>query len=93
MAAIPSMLTFSFLFGMLCIVCNFGESVTDRFEHFESRLCRYKWYSLSIKMQIMYSIFVADTQQTVTLRSFGNIEVTRETLKKVNWTETEVVQF
>jgi 7tm Odorant receptor len=85
MAASPSLFSVFTLFVVLFIFCDLGESVTARFERFNDRLCRYKWYLLSIEMQQMYLIFVADTQQSVTLGSYGNIECTRETFKKVNF--------
>lgn len=83
MAAIPSIITAFTLFALCFIVCNFGESVSAQFERFDRRLCNCRWYLYSIKMQRMYLIFVAYTQQSVTLGTFAQIECTRETLKKV----------
>lgn len=83
-AITPTIFAVFTLFGVLFIFCNFGELVTAQFERFNRRLYRYKWYSLTIEMQKMYLIFVANTQQPVILSSFARIECTRETLKKVN---------
>lgn len=82
MTVIPPIFAAITLFTGLFLVCNFGESVTAQFERFDRRLCNYKWYSMSIELQRMYLIFVADTQQPVTRGTVAQIECTRETLKK-----------
>lgn len=65
------------------IVCESGERVSDKFESFAMKLSQSDWHSLSIKMQRIFLVFLAHTQQTPNIRGYGNILCTRVTFKKV----------
>lgn len=70
-------------FQIISVFCGFGEMVTDQFEIFDDELAQCNWYSLPIKLQRQYGIFMSGAQQTTYIRGFGNIECTRESLKQV----------
>lgn len=72
------------IFVTVFAVCEIGQGVSDRFEIFEEKLTQYDWYLLPIKMQRMYLIFMAHTQQTPNIQAFGNIVCSRETFKTVS---------
>ena len=65
------------------MICEPGERVTNTFHAFDNELCRCNWYSSPIKFQRFYLIFLLDTQLPVDTHSYGNIQCTRETFKKV----------
>lgn len=67
------------------VICEIGESVTIQFETFEMELSQCEWFLLPIKMQRMYLIFVAHTQQEQNIHGYGNITCSRETFKKVSF--------
>lgn len=65
------------------IVCELGQRVTDIFESFSMELEQCVWYLPPIKMQRMYLIFLAHTQQTPNIQGYGNITCTRDTFERV----------
>lgn len=75
--------------GINLILCEFGEEVTYQFGQFDVEFGRCEWIKLSIKMQRIYLNFLLDTQQPKNIQSYGGIECTRETFKKV-FDETNV---
>lgn len=77
---------FNVLLGVLMVVfiaCECGERVTGQFETLEDTLTKCNWYSYPIEMQRIYLIFLAHTQQTSNIQSYGSITCTRETFKMV----------
>lgn len=70
-------------FAFVLIFCELGEMVTSQFDAFNDALERCNWYSFPIEIQQMMIIVLANAQQPITIRAFGNIICTRETFKKV----------
>lgn len=69
--------------GYVFVLCEPGARMTDQFEAIGDELEQCNWYTLPIKMQQLYIIFLADTQNSINITSFAGIECTRETSKKV----------
>lgn len=65
------------------LVCEFGERVSREYEILHYELCKCEWYTLSIEVQRIYSIFLAHTQQTPNIYAFGHINCSRYTFMKV----------
>lgn len=68
---------------VLALICEFGEMVRNEFEIFDNEICQCNWYYFPIKIQRMFVIVIANTQQLEILQAFGNIPCTREIFKKV----------
>lgn len=71
------------VFAFICMLCEPGEMMIDRFAKFEDELVQCEWYLLPIKVQSMYTIFVSSTQNPIKVASYGGIMCERETFKKV----------
>ena len=74
------MVTFVLIFACY----DSGELMTNQFEIFDKQLCECNWYLFSIEMQRILVIFITITKQPTIIRCYGNIEITRETFKKVS---------
>lgn len=71
------------VFLLVFMVCDIAEDVNFQFEFLAKKLYQYDWYLLPIRMQRIYLIFMAHTQQTPHIQGFGNIVCSREIFKKV----------
>lgn len=71
------------VFGLLLFVCELGERVSLHFDMFAEELEQCNWCELPIKMQRMYLIFLADTQQPVQIECYANVILTRQTFQAV----------
>lgn len=73
------------VFFYVFAICEPGERVAHQFDQFGVEFSRCDWNKLtSIGMQRVYLIFLSDTQQPRNLQTYGGIECTRETFKKVH---------
>lgn len=72
--------SYTFLF----VFCNFGQNLTDQFQLFEAEMYKFKWYLFPIGMQQTFACVMINVQQLAMVKGFGNIELSRETAKKVN---------
>lgn len=70
-------------FGLIFLICEPGKRVTDQFELFGKELERCDWHLLPIDMQRMFVIFLSNIQQSVHIRSYGDIKCSRELFKEV----------
>lgn len=70
--------------ALILLLCEFGETVVDRFELVDDKLCQCEWYLFPVGMQKPLAIFMLFTQQPVMIRGFANVRCVRETFKKVN---------
>lgn len=75
------LMTWSFI--TLYYYSEFGEMVTNKFQLFHDRTIQCEWYLFPHDIQRIFLIFIKDTQQTVFIRGYGNLECTRETFKAV----------
>ena len=64
--------------------CEFGERVTYQFEMFNHELDLCNWYLYPIEMQRMLIIVVANAQQSMFVRGYGNLACVRDAFKRVN---------
>lgn len=70
-------------FGLILLICDFGEMVTIKFDSFDMDLWQCDWYLYSIEMQRIYKIFMSHTQLPTNIRGYGDIKCTRDTFQKV----------
>lgn len=63
--------------------CDFGEKITTQFQEFNNELNKSNWFEFPIDYQRMYVIVLANAQQMVIVKGFGNIPCTREAMKNV----------
>lgn len=70
-------------FAFDSLICELGQRVTNRYEAYGDELCKCDWYSLPVKLQRLYLIFLLDTQQPKRIQSYGGIVCSRKTFKKV----------
>lgn len=70
-------------FVMIFIFCGQSEEMINEFETFNHKLGECNWYSLPLDIQRMYLIFISNTQQPKIIQGYGNILFTRDTFKKV----------
>lgn len=68
------------------VVCELSERLTIRCETFEDAFCRWQWYLFPIEMQKLLTIAIANAQQTLVIKGYGNVPCTRETFKTVSGT-------
>lgn len=79
------------VFVLLSIFCDFGQTLTDHFELLEAELYNCKWYLFPFEMQELFRFAMMNVQQLVAIQGFGNIEVSRETSKKVKkWVNVSI---
>lgn len=71
------------VFFYIFMICEPGQRVTDQFQNFGIEFERCEWNKLPSEMQQMFLILLSDTQQPKNLQTYGSIECTRETFKKV----------
>ena len=72
----------SFIF--IFIFCNFGEMFTKNFNEVNYAMAECDWYQFPIDIQRHLPIILINTQQTVMLQGFGNIDLSRDTFKRVS---------
>lgn len=65
------------------LICESGERVRFQFEMFAEEFERCNWYKLTIEMQRIYMMFLADIQRPVNIKSYAGVRCTRDTLKNV----------
>lgn len=70
-------------FMLISIVCESGERVTEQFSKYNDTLNQCNWYLLPVDIQQMLLIFIADVQQPIHIRGYGNIICTRDSFKQV----------
>lgn len=69
--------------SIVFIACEFGEMVTERFEYFNEAIEQCNWYLFSLDVQRVFVIVLSNTQQSIFLKGFGNIALSRDTFKRV----------
>lgn len=88
---LASILVYAYLsFVVIFIYCEFGEAVIKHFNKFDDELYQSTaWYLFPIEVQRMLLIFMADSQQPLRIRGYGNIECTRDAFKTVK----QIIRF
>lgn len=64
-------------------ILSYYSKVSEQFDLLDDALCDCDWYLFPMKMQQMFIIVMAGTQQPTIVQGFGNVLCTRETFKKV----------
>lgn len=70
-------------FALIYFLTELGEIVATQFSLFHVEFSECKWYLLSIEMQQMLVIVLADGQRPMYIRGYGDISCRRITFKKV----------
>lgn len=69
-------------------MCDFADDVTDRF--YRSNICEHcDWYKFPCEVQRLLPIIINNTQSSVVIKGFGNIDCTRERFKQVRLTHMQ----
>lgn len=71
------------IISLLFVFCEGGHFCTATFENIEDDVVQCDWYLLPIKLQRMYMVFLASTQNPNEISTFFSITSGRETSKKV----------
>lgn len=79
----PLILVFWSFFGFF-LMCNFGEQVSNQLDAITDSIYECEWYSFPIEEQKMLLTVMIATQQPIIFNGFGNIQLTRDTFKKVH---------
>lgn len=73
-------------FVVIFFNCEIGQDVRNQCNELSDAIYRKcHWYILPRKLQRMLIIIIANAHQPVSIRSFGNIECTRDSFKQVNF--------
>lgn len=82
-------------FALVFLFCNVGESVTTQFNSIHRTIYECDWYLYPNNLQRILPTIMVSTQKPVILRSFGNVDCTREAFKsvrkKLKWKDS--IQF
>lgn len=73
----------SYAFGMILIICELGQRLTDAFEQVANKIKNIKWYLFSPEIQRLLPILIMVSQKPIVVQCFGNISGIRKTFKKV----------
>lgn len=65
------------------MICEYGQRLTNAFNEFDEAIYRCKWYSLPLEAQQMLALLMTNTQQLAYMKSYGNVQCTRDTFKNV----------
>lgn len=71
------------------IICELGQRMNNDFHEIHNTIDRLDWYLFPIKIQRMLPTIIANAQQPILLECFGSITCTRETFKKVSYTDSQ----
>lgn len=73
-----------YAFGVVFIICELGQRLTDAFEEINDEIDRFEWYLFPSEIQRMLPTIMISAQQPVVLECFGSIAGSRETFKRVS---------
>ena len=76
----------SYAFGVVLIICELGQRLTNAFEEICDTIENFDWYLFPLEIQQILPILLVGTQEPVVLECFGSISGTRDTFKKVSLT-------
>lgn len=74
----------SYAFGIILIICELGQRLTNACAQKADEIGKLEWYLLSREIQRMLPIILIGTQQPIELECFGGVTGIRETFKKVS---------
>lgn len=70
-------------FFIIFVFCNFGEIFTKSFIEINHAIAECEWYSFPIELQRNFLIILGNTKKSIVLKGFGNIDLSRDTFKRV----------
>lgn len=82
----------SYAFGLIFIVCELCQKITDGFNKMNETLNQFNWQSYPIEVQRLLPIFIIITQQPMDFKVFGSIACCRESFKNVSYNTTSSLE-
>lgn len=70
-------------FVLMYFTCELGQSVDNQFDTLSDEIYESDWYLLPQELQQMLVMVITSAQESVPIRSFGNIKCTRDSFKRV----------
>lgn len=70
-------------FALICIICEFGENVSEAFEEIDYKISQFDWYLFPSDICKRLPIFISIANKPVSLAVFGSISCCREAFKNV----------
>lgn len=68
---------------MIYIICHLGHDITQRYSQIGIEMYAISWYKLPTHEQNNWPIMIVLTQKRIGLRSFGTLNLNRETYMEV----------
>lgn len=75
-------------FALIFLLCELGQQIIDRSDETYDELLRCNWYTFPLTIQKILPLIMIGAQQSMTMKGFGNIIFTRETLTDVSHSNT-----
>lgn len=75
----------SYAFGIILVICELGQRLTDAFGQIADEVKHFDWYLFPYEIQRILSFILINAQQPVELECFGSVTGIRETFKKVSY--------
>lgn len=74
----------SYAFGMVFMICELGQRMSNAFEEIEGVIVQFNWYLFPDKLKQMLPIILMNAQDQVAFECFGSIICSREAFRKVS---------
>lgn len=68
---------------LIFMFCEFGENLTSKCNQFDEKVGQCQWYLLPIEIQKIFLTVMANSQQPMIIRGYGNVFCVRNFFKKV----------
>lgn len=72
-----------YAFGLIFVVCELSQRVTNAFEDLNDVIAEFNWYLFPSKLKKMLPTIMIVAQQPIEFECFGSISCSREAFKKV----------
>lgn len=79
-----SIVELCYAFGIVLIICEFGQRCCSAFDGIIGIIDQFNWYSFPYEIQRLLPIILIMMQQPVALKCFGSISCNHENFKKVS---------
>lgn len=70
-------------FGVMFMCCHFGEMITNEFDDLSDQIYQSDWDSYPYQVRRLLPIVILAAQEPVHFQTFGRINCTYDTYKKV----------
>lgn len=73
-----------YAFGVIFVICELCQRVSDRFEESNDTMEKFDWISFPIEVQRMLPIVIISAQQSTQFKVFGSTVCCRESFQKAS---------